>query len=182
MQTNVHETMSDKRKTRSLIRFFYALQRWAFRLLVCSIVLLFVLLLIGLIIFKTVWGAWLLSFALPWQWLFPGALVLGFLFIFTDTLLQSQEERWFSRYGTQVMATVTSIKEVRTMRWRRWLFLNMTEYILQVTWTHPQTEKIYVYERRVRNMRLPVQGSQVPVVIDYEDPAYFLRADFKRPY
>lgn len=182
MQTNVQESIPGKRRTRSLLHFLYTLQRWAFRLLVCGVVLLFVLLLIGLITSKTFWGAWLLSFAIPWPWLFAGALVLGFLFIFTDTLLQSQEERWFRRYGTQIMATVTSVQEVHTMKWRRWLFLAMTEYLLQVTWTHPQTEKVYVYECRVRNMLLPPQGSQIPIVVDFADPAYYLHEDYKRPY
>jgi hypothetical protein len=182
MQTNRQEQRPGKRKARLLVHVFYTVQLWAFRLFICVILLLFIILLLGLITLKTVWGAWLLSFAVPWQWIFSGVLVLGFLFLFTDTFIQSLEERWFRRYGTQIMATVTDIEEIHATKWRRWFFLGTDECRLKLAWTHPQTEKVYAYERRVRNMRPPMRGTQIPVTIDFDDPAYFLREDFKRSY
>jgi uncharacterized membrane protein (DUF485 family) len=182
MQTNVHKQLHDKRKARSLIHFFYTLQHWAFQALLSIIALLFVVILIGLITLKTFWGAWLLSSVVPWSWIFSAALLLGFLFIFTDTFIQAQEERWFRRYGTRIMATVTAIEEVHPMKWRRRFFLNTSECRLKLAWTHPQSEKVYVYERRVRAMTPPMRGTQIPVIIDFDDPAYFFPEDFKRPY
>jgi uncharacterized membrane protein (DUF485 family) len=182
MQKNIHEDMQDKQRSRSLIYMLYKIQHWAFMLCVCGVGMLFMILLICLIAIKTSWGAMLLSDAVPWPWIFAGALVLGFLFIFTDTFIQSREEHWFRRYGTQIMATVTDFEEVRTSQWRRWFSLNDSEYRLKLEWTNPQNEMVHSYLRRVRDMQLPTRGAQVPVIIDFDDPAYFLQEDFKRPY
>lgn len=180
MQKNIHEHMHGKQRTRSLIYVLYTIQQWAFRLFWCGVGMLFLILLIGLIAIKTSWGALLLSDAVPWPWIFSGALVLGFLFIFSDTFIQSQEERWFRRYGTQIMATVTDFEEVRTAKWRRWFSLDNCEYRLRLEWTY--SEKVYTYSRRARDMQLPTRSAQVPVIIDLDDPTYFLQEDFKRSY
>jgi hypothetical protein len=182
MQKHEPEHVQSKQRIRSLISVLYALQHWSFRLFWCGVAILLLILLSALIAIKTSWGALLLSDAVPWPLIFSGALVLGFLFIFSDTFIQSQEERWFRRYGTQIMATVTDFEEVRTAKWRRWFSFDNCEYRLKLEWTYPQSERIYTFSRRVRDMQLPTRGAQIPVIIDFDDPTYFLQEDFKRSY
>ncbi|WP_338248702.1 hypothetical protein [Dictyobacter halimunensis] len=183
MQQNIDDQQFyDKQRARTTIRREYRLQRWAFRLYLAIVALLLLCIVIGAIGIKTSWGAFIVDGSVPWKWILPCALVLGFAFIFTDTFIQNQEEGWFRRYGTQIMATVVAFEEVRIWRWPRRFFSGGSEYRLQLEWTSPQNGKIYTFSRRVRDSKLPVSGSQIPVIIDAADPTDYLQEDFKRSY
>lgn len=183
MQQNIDEQQFyGKRRKRTTIRRAYLLQRWAFRLYLGIVALLLVCILVGVIGIKTSWGAFIIDGSVPWKWILPCALVLGFSFIFTDTFIQNQEEAWFRTYGTQIMATVVAFDEVHIWRWTRRFFSSGNEYRLKLEWTSPQTGKIYTFSRRVRDSKLPTSGSQIPVIIDAADPTYYLQEDFKRSY
>lgn len=179
-QQNVDKQIHDKQKKRNFIRHLYTVQRWAFRVFICFVILIFLTLLIGLIGFKTSWGALLLSGSIPWKWIIVGTLLLGFVFIYTDTFVQSKEERWFRHYGRQITATVTSFDEVNRRAWLRWFPSDMQEYRLTSAWTHTENGQVYSYSRRVRDRNLPNLGTQIPIIIDYDDPTYYLEEDFKR--
>lgn len=182
MQQDINKRLSPKEKEHTSIRMLYTMQRWAFRLYVGIVIVIFLVIAVSFIANQTAWGAFLLSSVFPWKWILPCVLLLGFLFIFTDTLLQSREEAWFRYYGIQVIATVTAFDEVSSFRWARRFFSDWTEYRLKLEWTSPDTGQIYHFSRRVRDRKLPVQGAQIPVVLDPADPTYYLQEDFKRSY
>ncbi|GCE22839.1 hypothetical protein [Dictyobacter kobayashii] len=182
MQQNIDEQQYyDKQKKRLSISRAYMLQRWVFRLYICIVLLLLFILVVGALASKTAWGAFIVSSAMPWQLILPGALVVGFLFIFTDTFIQSREEEWFRYYGSQIIATVVAFDEVYIWRWAR-RFFSVNEYRLKLEWTSPQSGQVYHFSRRVRDSKLPTQGAQIPVLIDPADPTYYLQEDFKRSY
>ena len=182
MQQNIHDHYGSKEKEHAIVRMMYTIQRWAFRLYVGIVIVIFLVIFVSFLANQTPWGAFLLSDVFPWKWILPCVLGLGFLFIFTDTLIQSREEAWFRHYGIQVIATVTAFDEVSSFRWARRFFSDWTEYQLKLEWTSPETGQIYHFSRRVRDCKLPVLGAQIPVVLDAADPSYYLQEDFKRSY
>ncbi|GCF11808.1 hypothetical protein [Dictyobacter arantiisoli] len=178
MQQHFNEQIDAKRRENSIIHLLYTLQRWIFRLYLSIVGLLVLVLISGFIAMKTSWGSLILSGTLPWKFILPAALVIGFCFIFTDTFVQGKEERWFRRYGTEVMATVTDFREIHNSRWRRF-FLSGNEFLVILYWTSPETEQVYEYTRRVRDSNLPAKGALLPVIIDYTNPNAYWREDYK---
>ncbi|WP_126630755.1 hypothetical protein [Dictyobacter alpinus] len=182
MQQNLDEQIHHKQRERTIIKTMYAVQRGAFYLYIGLVLLLFLTIFLGFLARQTPWGAFLLSTAVPWKWIVPSLLVIGFLFIFTDTFIQSREEAWFQLYGSQVLTKVVAFDEVRSFRWARRFFSDWTEYRLRLEWTSPETGQVYNFSQRVRDRKLPVMGAQIPVVLDLANPTYYLQADFKRSY
>jgi hypothetical protein len=183
MRQRAELDMDVKQRERSLIRLLYTIQRWTFRVFLGCAAIMVVILIVGLIASQTPWGEALLYGVIPWKWILPGALVLAFAFIFSDTFLQSKEERWFQFYGSQIMATVSGYDPVqfRGPRWLRWLLGRSYEYYLHLEWQQPETGTVYNYHRRVRDQKHPTLNTRLPVVIDYDDPTYYLKEDYKDP-
>ena len=183
MRQKAEMNMDVKQRERAFIRLLYTFQRWAFRILLTCAALVLLILIVGLIASRTSWGDTLLYKTLPWQWILPGALVLAFVFMLSDTFIQSREERWFMRYGSQIMATVVGYDpvEFRGPRWLRWLLGRQFEYLVRLEWQQPETGTVYQYYKRVRDQKHPTYQTRLPVVIDYDDPSYSLKEDYKDP-
>ncbi|BCL78133.1 hypothetical protein ccbrp13_05980 [Ktedonobacteria bacterium brp13] len=184
MQQRVDIQTGDKGRARARIRMFYTVQRWAFRVVLGCTALVILLMIVGLCTSWSVVGVFLLQETLPWQWILLVLLVFSFSFIFTDSFIQGREERWFMQYGTEVMASVVGSEPVRSFRrwrWVRWVLGDVDESLLVLDWQRPETEDVYHYVKRVRDQKLPALHTRLPVIIDYDDPTYFFKEDYKDP-
>lgn len=183
MRQRVDLHMDTKQRVRTTIRVLYSVQRWVFRVVLCCAALLILVVLVGLLTSQSALGVYLLDDTLPWLWVLPALLVLGFAFIFTDSFIQGREERWFMRYGTEITATVVGAEPVRVRRWKwlRWLLGSVQEYLVKLEWQHPESGQVYHYLRRVRDQKHPQVNTRLPVIIDYDDPTYYFREDYKDP-
>ena len=97
------------------------------------------------------------------------------------SFIQSSEEKWFVRYGTTIMATVTGFDTIKGFNWR--IFGRLMDYRAHLEWhssgNEAGSEPIYQYALRVREQKLPQQGTSLPIVIDPDDPSFYLKKDIK---
>jgi hypothetical protein len=174
----------DKERARARIALLYRLEYWAFRVVLACAALVVALVIVGACLSWNAVGLFLLQKTLPWQWVLLLLLALGFSFIFIDSFIQGREERWFMRYGSEVMATVVGYEPVHSLRrwrWVRWLLGDVDESLVLLDWEQPEGGQVYHYVKRVRDQKLPSLHSRLSVIIDYDDPAYFLKEDYKDP-
>ncbi|GAC1366605.1 MAG: hypothetical protein NVSMB44_30640 [Ktedonobacteraceae bacterium] len=169
-----------KQRARRTIALFYRIEKLLFYLYLACVGLLVLTLLLGLIFMRTAWGAFVLGGGIPWLWILPIALLVGFAFPLVDSFIQGSEEQWFARYGTTVLTSVAGFDAVKSFNWR-FFGRSDEEYRARLTWRQPDTEQIYHYSLRVRDQKLPPQSSPQPVTIDYDDPSYYLKRDIKDP-
>lgn len=167
-----------KQRARRTISLFYRLEKLLFYLYMLYAGLLLLILLLALVCIRTAWGAFVLGGPVPWIWILPISLCVAFVFPLADTFIQSSEEQWFVRYGTTVLAAVSGFEPVKGFNWR-FFARSVEEYRAQLTWRQPDTEQMYHYSLRVRDQKLPREGSALPVTIDYDDPSYYLKRDIK---
>ena len=184
MQSSSQSYNQDKQRERSLVRALYRIEKGAFRLYGLYIALLLIILLLAWLLDRTALGTYLLSDAIPWPIILPISLLFIIVFPIADTFIQAREERWFARYGTTISAKVKGTEEIKSgytrlfPRWR-WLQDWALEYHTRLEWTHPDTNRTYTYSLRVRDQIMPTWGTNLPVLIDYDDPTYYLKQDIK---
>jgi hypothetical protein len=184
MQTNSQNYNQPAQRERRQVRLLYRVLRTAFIVYAVYFALLLVVLLLAWIFNATAFGSAMLNGAVPWQVVLPVSLLLIIVFPIADTFIQAREEQWFAQYGTSITAKVKGVQEVRSLyprlfpRWR-WLQNWVLERRTQLEWTHPDTGKTYTYTLRVRDQIMPNWGTNLPVLIDYDDPTYYLKQDIK---
>jgi hypothetical protein len=184
MQQSSQSYDHDKGRERTIVRTLYRSEKIAFMLYGIYIAFLFVVLLLSWILQRTALGNYLLSDAIPWRIILPISLLFIIVFPIADTFIQAREERWFARYGTTITTKVKGMQEVKSRyaklfpKWR-WLQDWILEYHTQLEWTHPDTSKTYTYLLRVRDQIMPTWGTNLSVLIDYDDPNYYLKQDIK---
>ncbi len=172
--------MQAKQREHKLIKMLYRIEKVVFYIYAGYGVLLLLVLLLGLLLMRTAVGAFILSGAIPWLWILPLSLLFAFIFPLADTFIQDSEERWFRRYGTTINAAVTGYDAINGFNWR--IFpREIVEYRVHLTWRKPDSEQSYAYVLRVREQRLPREGTPLSVVIDYDDPTYYLKKDITDP-
>ncbi|HTI16016.1 MAG TPA: hypothetical protein VL461_15845 [Dictyobacter sp.] len=180
MQEQSNLLQDEKHRGRTTTHMLYQLIKWCLGVYIGYICLLGLILLTGLIFDRSTWGAFLLSAAVPWKLILPISLLVIIIFPVADTFIQSKEESWFLRYGTQIIAKVVGTEQVQ---FRRLSILSrfFTEQRLQLEWQHPENGQTYHYTLRVREQRMPHWGTNLPILIDYDDPSYYWKADVKDP-
>ncbi len=168
-----------KAKQRRTIALLYRIEKILLYLYVIYVGLLLLILLLAAIFARTAWGVAMLG-GVPWLWILPISLFVAFVFPLADSFIQSSEEQWFARYGTTVLAAVVGFDTVKGFN--LWFFIkNAPEYRARLAWRKPDTEQMYSYSLPVREQKLPREGDPLPVTIDYDDPAYYLKKDIKDP-
>ncbi|MBA2678812.1 MAG: hypothetical protein H0U76_10530 [Ktedonobacteraceae bacterium] len=167
-----------KQRERSTIAILYRIEKLLLYLYVIYIGLLLLTVLLGLIFMHTVEGAFILSGAIPWTWILPISLCAAFAFPLADSFIQGSEEQWFMRYGTTILASVAGFDPIKGFKWP-FFGRSIEEYRAQLAWRQPDSEQMFSYSLRVRDQKLPKEGSALPVTIDYDDPAYYLKRDIK---
>ncbi len=175
---NQEVDLKAKQRARRMIALFYRIEKLLFYLYILYAGLLLLTLLLALVFMHTAWGAFILSGTVPWTWILPLSLCIGFVFPLADSFIQGSEEQWFARYGTTILASVAGFDPVKGFNWR-FFAGNVEEYYARLAWRQPASEKMYSYSLRVRDQKLPREGSALPVTIDYDDPSYYLKKDIK---
>ena len=169
-----------KQRARRTIAILYRIEKLLFYLYILYVGLLLLTLLLGLIFMYTVWGAFILSGAIPWLWILPLSLCLAFVFPLADSFIQGSEEQWFAHYGTTILASVAGFDVIKGFKWP-FFGRSIEEYRVQLNWRRPETEQMFSYSLRVRDQKLPREGTPLPITIDYDDPSYYLKKDIKDP-
>lgn len=167
-----------KQRARRTIVILYCVERVVLYLYMIYVGLLLLTLLLGLIFMHTVWGAFILNGAIPWIWILPISLCVAFVFPLVDSFIQGSEEQWFARYGTTILTSVAGFDAIKGFKWP-FFVRNIEEYRARLNWRQPESEQMYSYSLRVRDQKLPREGTALPVTIDYDDPSYYLKKDVK---
>ena len=167
-----------KQRARRTITLFYRIEKLLFYLYMIYVGLLLLTLLLALVFIHTAWGAFILSGAIPWIWILPVSLCIAFVFPLADSFIQGSEEQWFARYGTTILASVAGFDAIKGFKWP-FFGRSVEEYRARLAWRQPNTEHMFSYSLRVRDQKLPREGSALPVTIDYNDPSYYLKKDIK---
>ncbi len=177
---NQEVDLKAKQKARRTIALFYRIEKLLFYLYMLYVGLLLLTLLFALVLIRTALGAFILSGAVPWMWILPLSLCAAFVFPLADSFIQGSEEQWFARYGTTILAAVAGFDAIKGFKWP-FFGRNIEEYRVQLNWRQPESEQMYSYSLRVRDQKLPREGTPLPITIDYDDPSYYLKRDIKDP-